>query len=60
MTNISADDIQQKSKKVDEIFDNYKIELKNLKKKKIEAISTFRQKTDLRKMDKIRKEIEAL
>ncbi|MEI7792581.1 MAG: hypothetical protein WCI57_03820 [Candidatus Berkelbacteria bacterium] len=60
MTDSNAEDIKQKSKKVDEIFDNYKTELKELKKKKIAAISMFRQKTDLRKMDKIRKEIEAI
>jgi len=62
MTNVDtkADEIKQKSEKVDVIFSDYKTELKSLRKKKNEVFMIFRQKTDLRKMDKIRKEIEAL
>ncbi|MEI7792585.1 MAG: hypothetical protein WCI57_03840 [Candidatus Berkelbacteria bacterium] len=60
MTDSNAEDIKQKSKKVDEIFDNYRAKFKEFQKKKIEILTIFGRKTDAHKMDKLRKEIEGL
>lgn len=60
MVETNAENIKQKSKKVDEIFDSSRSKIREFQKKKIEILATFGRKTDTHKMDKIRKEIEGL
>jgi len=57
---MSADEIKRKSAKADEIFSDAMSKLREIKKKQNKIIAGLIEKTEVRKIDKVRKEIEGL
>lgn len=60
MTQASSDEIKIKSQKVDEIFENCMSNLKAIKKKEGEIVNDFNKKSDHRRIEKVKREIEGL